>query len=107
MEFDRKGFYREVGYRLQHERKRRSFTQTDVAAAIGISRATYANVESGRQTVALDVAWRIHVILGVPIDKLCPEPITQPPSGESTPPSTNSATALDLASLDLVDQGAA
>ena len=75
MDFDRDGFYREVGLRLQLLRKSRGLTQQQVGEAIGVSRATYASVESGRQTLALDVAWRMVVFFGVPFDRITPEPV--------------------------------
>ena len=75
MAFDRDEFYREVGLRIQLARKRKRSTQEDVAVELGIPRATYANVESGRQRVSLDVVWKIAAVLQVPLDSLVPEPI--------------------------------
>lgn len=89
MTFDRRGFYREVAIRLQLLRKKKEETQQQVADQLGVSRATYANIESGRQTVALDAAWRAAAYFGVTLDRLAPEPVYPQPkqiagSNEST-----------------------
>jgi transcriptional regulator with XRE-family HTH domain len=76
--FDREGFYHEVGVRLRHVRTRRELTQDEVARALGVPRATYANIERGRQRVAVDFIWKAAVVLGVPIDRLVPEPLSGP-----------------------------
>jgi transcriptional regulator with XRE-family HTH domain len=73
--FNRAGFYKEVGVLMQMERRARGMTQQEVADAIGVPRATYANIERGRQRVAVDVLWRISVVFGVPMDRLAPEAI--------------------------------
>lgn len=48
-------------------------TQKAMAEKIGLERATYANIETGRQRVPLDVVWRAAVVLRMPIAKLIPE----------------------------------
>jgi transcriptional regulator with XRE-family HTH domain len=48
-------------------------TQETLAKRIGLCRATYANIEAGRQRVPLDVVWRVAIVLRVPFDKLLPE----------------------------------
>lgn len=75
MEFDRTGFDHEVGVRLGLARKRRKLTQEELALRIGVPRATYANVEAGRQRIPLDIVWRAAVVLGVQVSALVPEPI--------------------------------
>ncbi len=75
MDFDRAGFDREVGLRLQRSRKDQGITQAELAARIGLQRASYANIESGRQRVPLDVVWRAAIVLGVPLAHLAPEPL--------------------------------
>jgi DNA-binding XRE family transcriptional regulator len=77
MDFDRPGFDREVGLRLQLMRKRRGVTQAVLAEKIGIARPSYTNIEAGRQRVPVDVLWRAAVILGVPISSLVPEPVAR------------------------------
>lgn len=79
MSFDKEGFYRELGILLQSHRKRRGLTQEQLAEALGVPRPTYANVESGRQRVAVDLLWKAAVILRVPFNKLVPEPVADLP----------------------------
>ena len=85
MNFDRDGFYREVGLRVQMQRKRAKLTQGEVASALCMPRATYANVESGRQRVPVDVVWRLAVLFNVPIHLLLPEPIRDSRSTAALP----------------------
>ena len=75
MEFDRAGFDREVGLRLQRARKERGITQQELATRIGLPRPSYANIESGRQRVPLDVVWRAAVVMDLSIATLVPEPL--------------------------------
>jgi transcriptional regulator with XRE-family HTH domain len=77
MEFDRAGFDRDVGLRLQRTRKQRGITQEELAKRLGLPRPSYANLESGRQRVPLDVVWRAAVVLEVPITALVPEPLSR------------------------------
>jgi transcriptional regulator with XRE-family HTH domain len=78
--FDQDGFNREVGLRLQLTRKQHDLTQAEVAESLGIPRATYANLEGGRQRIAVDILWRAAVLFDIPIEKLLPEPIKTPRS---------------------------
>src|SRR5665213_729452 len=77
MQFDRPGFDRDVGLRLQRARKERAITQEELARRIGLPRPSYANIESGRQRVPLDVVWRAAVVLEVSITVLVPEPLAR------------------------------
>jgi len=79
MEFDRAGFDREVGLRLQRARKERGITQAELAKRIGLPRPSYANIESGRQRVPLDVVWRAAIVLDLAIAALVPEPLPARP----------------------------
>jgi transcriptional regulator with XRE-family HTH domain len=78
MGFDRAGFDREVGLRLQRARKERGITQEELAKRIGLPRPSYANIESGRQRIALDVVWRAAIVLDLSIAALVPEPLPGP-----------------------------
>lgn len=91
MSFDRNGFYREVGLRVQIQRKRTKFIQSEVASALGMPRATYANVERGRQRVPVDVIWRLAVLFDVPVHVLLPQPIRE---GRSGVPSSASLSSI-------------
>lgn len=73
MEFDKKGFYKELGLRLQLHRKRIGKTQEEVATGVGVPRASYANLETGRHATPIDLVWRAAVVLGVRLDDVVPE----------------------------------
>jgi len=77
MEFDRAGFDRDVGLRLQRARKERGITQEELAKRLGLPRPSYANIESGRQRIPLDVIWRAAVVLAVSMTSLVPEPLSR------------------------------
>ena len=77
MSFDRAGFDREVGLRMQVARKSLKMTQEEVAKRIGLTRPSYASMESGRQRIPVDVVWRVAVVLGVSIASLVPEPLAR------------------------------
>lgn len=77
MEFDRTGFDRDVGLRLQRARKERGITQAQLAKRLALPRPSYANIESGRQRVPLDVVWRAAVVLEVSLTSLVPEPLSR------------------------------
>src|SRR5438445_7093861 len=85
MNFDREGFYRDVGQRIQLQRKRAKLTQGEVAGDLNMPRATYANVERGRQRVPVDVVWRLAVLFDVPIHALLPEPLREGKAPSSLP----------------------
>lgn len=74
MAFDRKGFYRELGRLLKDCRVRANMTQDGVAGTLEMPRATYANIEHGRQRAPADVVWRLAIEFGVPLSRLLPEP---------------------------------
>src|ERR1700733_12669338 len=78
MEFDRSGFDRDVGLRLQRTRKERGITQEELAKRLGLPRPSYANIESGRQRIPLDVVWRAAIVLELSIAALTPEPLPAP-----------------------------
>lgn len=70
--FPREDFWRESGLIIALHRKRKRLTQFGLARELGVSRNQIANIEAGRQSTALDVAWRISIVLGVPLNALCP-----------------------------------
>jgi transcriptional regulator with XRE-family HTH domain len=102
MSFDRPGFERAVGTLLQAARSKKGMTQEAVAEAIGVPRASYANLEAGRQRIPVDVIWRVAIILGISVVSLLPEPIYRPkvaegyekPSDDANTTSRNVATLL-------------
>ena len=65
-------FYRLVGERITQARRRQQLTQHGLAPAVGLSRASVANIEKGRQAVALHVLVKLSQALGVPVADLIP-----------------------------------
>ena len=53
------GLYREVGRRIAARRKNLSLNQSEIAARVGVSRASIANIEVGRQRVLLHQIYRL------------------------------------------------
>src|SRR5438309_74229 len=54
--------YRQIGRRIAMARSRRgsgSWSQTELAATVGVARGTVANIESGRQRPPIHTLWRI------------------------------------------------
>jgi transcriptional regulator with XRE-family HTH domain len=98
MSFDRDAFAKVTGLLLQTARKRRQLTQGQLAAEIGVNRASYANVEAGRQRVPMDIVWRAAVVLRVQLASLVPEPM---PAARSIPPKQQFAAGLQSTSIDI------
>lgn len=76
---DADSFYAEFGRLLQKARRSCSsrgtkLTQADLADAVGISRASIANIERGQQRVQLHLVARMAEILSVDIVELVPRP---------------------------------
>jgi transcriptional regulator with XRE-family HTH domain len=101
MAFDRSGFERAVGILLQAARQKRSMTQEQLSEAIGVPRASYANLEAGRQRIPVDIIWRVAVVLGVSVISLLPEPSYRKQESESSkkPSETAGTTAQDLVTI--------
>jgi transcriptional regulator with XRE-family HTH domain len=68
-------FYRELGSRIRRARADR-LTQQAVADRVGLSRAAVANIELGRQRVALHMLLRFAEALGVEPTDLMPESLS-------------------------------
>jgi transcriptional regulator with XRE-family HTH domain len=79
MPFDTRGFQAATGELLRRARKRKGYTQEDLALWVGISRASYASIENGRQRIPVDVIWRIALHLNLKIEGLLPGPSFQHP----------------------------
>lgn len=65
--------YKHIGCSIASVRKRCNFTQEELSDKIGISRATLANIEVGRQRICAHYLMLIAANLGVPITDLLPE----------------------------------
>ncbi len=58
-------FYRALGARISELRRKRPLTQLQLGDLVGMSRATVASIEAGRQKVALDQVYVLGAALGV------------------------------------------
>ena len=62
--------YIEIGERIKSCRKALDLTQSDIANAVGLSRPSIANIETGRQRIYLDDALAFSSILGLSLRHL-------------------------------------
>lgn len=67
--------YQVVGQKIRHvrEHSRPKLSQAQLAAKLGVSRASVVNIESGRQHAPLHVLWQIAGILGTELSLLIPQ----------------------------------
>lgn len=56
--------------KLQNFRELHDLKQQDVAEALGVSRSTYANYESGRRAPDIDTLMRLADLYGITLDEL-------------------------------------
>lgn len=63
---------RELGARLQEQRKAKGRGQADFGEAMELTRTSVSNLERGTQRVFLDQVYRAAYVLGVPIESLLP-----------------------------------
>lgn len=64
--------YRLIGRKLCLARKAAGFSQTSLAAAVGISRVSLVNIEHGRQRPPIAVLWDLAEAVGVEVIELIP-----------------------------------
>lgn len=77
------GLYREIGRRLRVRRKQLDQTQAQVANKLGISRASLANIETGRQSLLVHQLYALAGVLDWPLEQLLPLPL--PPKAQNLP----------------------
>lgn len=70
-------FYQRLGGRIATIRRERNITQDRLAAAVGLSRASVANVEAGRQALAVHMLIAFASVLGKDPAELIP-PLVEP-----------------------------
>jgi transcriptional regulator with XRE-family HTH domain len=68
------GLYAALGNLIRARRKEQKLTQEKLAASIGISRASLANIETGRQKVLVHQIYALADALGAPVGDLLPPP---------------------------------
>jgi transcriptional regulator with XRE-family HTH domain len=67
--------YQALGEKIRQvrERSRPKLSQAQLAARLGVSRASIVNIEAGRQHAPLHVLWQIAVVLGTELSLLIPQ----------------------------------
>lgn len=69
---DESDLYEQLGRLVRQHRERLSMSQSTLAEAIALSRASVANIEAGRQQVSLHHVYRLAGALGVEVAMLLP-----------------------------------
>lgn len=64
--------YKALGQLISEHRRRAKMTQQALAAALGLSRASVANIERGKQAVLLHLLFKIASILNLSVLDLIP-----------------------------------
>lgn len=91
--------YAAVGFRITRLRKARGLRQDDLAVAIGLTRPSIANTESGRQRVPLHTLLAIAQALGVELVDLLAVERPMPVLAQPLPYGPRSAVANALTRL--------
>jgi transcriptional regulator with XRE-family HTH domain len=77
--------YKDIGANIRTRRRQADLSQETMALELGISRATLANIETGRQRILVHQLYDIAITLGVtPNDLLPPLPAPKPNSIHSS-----------------------
>ena len=66
--------YKRLGATIKAQRRARGLTQQQLATQLGISRASLANVETGRQRVLIHQLYELADQLSINIQELLPKP---------------------------------
>jgi transcriptional regulator with XRE-family HTH domain len=66
------------GQRVRQHRERLNLNQAEVARAVGLSRASIANIETGRQRTPIHHLYRLARALRVDVHALLPAPNEEP-----------------------------
>jgi len=77
-----KAIYKAVGARIAARRRHLGMTQETVAARLGMSRASLANIETGRQSLLLHNVYAIAEVLELSLVDLLPASSKQPVTTE-------------------------
>jgi transcriptional regulator with XRE-family HTH domain len=62
-----------IGERIQRGRRRRGWTQKELADKAGVSFAVISRLETGQQSVSAERLWVITRLLGLSLDTVCQE----------------------------------
>ena len=83
-EMDQPFLYRQIGSRIRSRRKQLGLTQETLAGQLGLSRASLANIETGRQSVLVHRLYPIAQILELSVADLLPPPPTTLPDPDAS-----------------------
>jgi transcriptional regulator with XRE-family HTH domain len=78
---DSRELYGRVGVLIKNGRRERGLSQGELAATLGMSRASLANIETGRQGLLLHHLYRIAASLEVDVGTLLPPQAGLAPTG--------------------------
>lgn len=89
-----------LGGRIKALRSAKSFTQEQVADQIGVSRQKYARIESGANSITLDILSKVATVLDVTVGDITrvldETPVVQYRAGEKSDSSKKIFDMLDL-----------
>ena len=69
--------YKSLGVLVRQHRKRLGINQGGLAAQIGLSRASIANIETGRQRIPLHHLYQLAQALKIDVYALLPKPVSK------------------------------
>jgi len=93
--------YRALGTRIAALRRQHRLTQLELGDRVGMSRATIASIEAGRQKVALDQLYAMGSALGISqISDLIPMEVPRLALPETPIPASASMSPVQVAQID-------
>ena len=100
-----KAIYRVLGAAVAKQRKSLGLTQADLASRVGMTRASLANIETGRQSVLLHQVYEIADALGLEgIHTLAPDKAEMNPVVRTVPIDAASVTDVQRSQVERVVQ---
>jgi len=91
--------------RLKHARREKGYSQENVANELGISQASYANIESNEAKLSVERLIRISEILEKPVAYFL-EPLSDPAGNHAAVPGQTNILPRDTRQLTPSDKGA-
>lgn len=64
----------EVGNRLSAMRKKKNYSQNEIASGVGLTRTSIVNIEKGRQSLTVETLLKLCAILKCDFEDLLPPP---------------------------------
>lgn len=66
--------YEQIGKQIRESRSALGMTQNELAAYLGLTRSSVANIEAGRQAISAYTLLRVHGLMGLAFPGLVPDP---------------------------------